>query len=141
MAHSILAAMTSSVLHLASQSVGKQPDPGVVITQALIKAASLWNLGQGQLGAIIGMSPSSVSRLNTGKLKLEPGSKPYQLATLMLRAWRSLDAIVGSSDEAARTWLTSPNKGLDGARPLDLLSTPQGLVKVCDYLDSRRGLL
>jgi putative toxin-antitoxin system antitoxin component (TIGR02293 family) len=133
--------MTSSVLDLARQSIGKQPDPGVVITQALVKAATVWGLGQGQLGAIIGMSPSSVSRLNSGKLKLEPGSKPYQLATLMLRAWRSLDAIIGSNDEAARTWLGSPNKGLDGARPQDLLATPQGLVKVCDYLDSRRGLV
>ncbi len=74
--------MTSSVLDLARQSVGKQPDPGVVITQALVKAASIWKLGQGPLGAIIGMSPSSVSRLHTGKLRLEPGSKPYQLATL-----------------------------------------------------------
>lgn len=133
--------MGSSVLDLASQSLGKQPEPGVVITQALVKAAAIWKLGQGQLGAIIGMSPSSVSRLHNGKLNLDPGSKPYQLATLMLRAWRSLDAILASNDEAARTWLTSPNKGLDGARPLDLLSTPQGLVKVCDYLDSRRGLV
>ena len=133
--------MASSVLDLARQSVGQQPDPGVVITQALVKAASLWKIGQGRLGDIIGMSPSSISRLHSGKLKLEPGTKPYQLATLTLRAWRSLDAIVGSNDEAARTWLESPNKGLDGARPLDLLATPQGLVKVCDYLDSRRGLL
>jgi putative toxin-antitoxin system antitoxin component (TIGR02293 family) len=133
--------MAPSVLNLARQSIGKQPDPGAVITQALVKAASLWKLGQGSLGAIIGLSASSVSRLYAGKLLLEPGSKPYQLATLMLRAWRSLDAIVSSNDEVARTWLSSPNRGLEGARPLDLLATPQGLVKVCDYLDSRRGLV
>jgi putative toxin-antitoxin system antitoxin component (TIGR02293 family) len=110
-----------------------------VLTAALVKAADLLQLSQGEVGQVIGVSASTVSRLKDGAAQLDPASKPFQLAALFLRAWRSLDAIVGSHDEPARTWLRSPNAGLGDAKPIDLLMRPEGLVRVCDYLDSRRG--
>ncbi len=110
-----------------------------VLTTALVKAADLLALSQGEVGQIIGVSASTISRLKDGSAHLDPASKPFQLAALFLRAWRSLDAIIGSHDAPARTWLRSANAGLDDARPVDLLMRPEGLVRVCDYLDSRRG--
>jgi uncharacterized protein (DUF2384 family) len=88
---------------------------------------------------IIGASASFISRMKDRGAVLQPGSKAFQLAALLLRAGRSLDAIAGSSDEAARKWLRLENLGLEGQRPVDLMLTPQGLVRACDYLDSRRG--
>jgi putative toxin-antitoxin system antitoxin component (TIGR02293 family) len=110
-----------------------------VLTAALVKAADLLQMSQGEVGQVIGVSASTVSRMKDGSALLDPSSKPFQLAALFLRAWRSLDAIVGSHDEPARAWLRSPNGGLGDARPIDLLMRPEGLVRVCDYLDSRRG--
>jgi putative toxin-antitoxin system antitoxin component (TIGR02293 family) len=110
-----------------------------VLTAALVKAADLLEMNQGEVGQVIGVSASTVSRMKDGSAHLDPSSKPFQLAALFLRAWRSLDAIVGSHDEPARVWLRSPNAGLGDARPIDLLMRPEGLVRVCDYLDSRRG--
>ncbi|MGZ5031907.1 MAG: antitoxin Xre/MbcA/ParS toxin-binding domain-containing protein [Usitatibacter sp.] len=112
---------------------------GQVVTRALIKAADLLRMSQGEIAQIIGVSGSTVSRMKDGSTQLDSGSKPYQLAALFLRAWRSLDSILGSRDEAARVWLRSPNASFADARPVDLLLRPEGLVRVCDYLDSRRG--
>jgi putative toxin-antitoxin system antitoxin component (TIGR02293 family) len=121
-----------------------QPDPatdGRIVTQALFRAADLMGLTQAEVAEIIGVSTSTASRLRNGQARLEAGSKPFQLAALLLRAWRSLDTIVSSSDAVAREWLRSPNAGLAEARPVDLLARPEGLARVCDYLDSRRGRL
>jgi uncharacterized protein (DUF2384 family) len=114
-------------------------DDARVLTKALVKAADLLELSQGEVGQIIGVSASTISRMKDGAANLDPASKPFQLASLFLRAWRSLDAIVGSHDAPARVWLRSANIGLGDARPIDLLMRPEGLVRVCDYLDSRRG--
>ena len=110
-----------------------------IVTGALLKAADLLDLTQAEVGEMVGVSASTVSRMKDRRAQLEAGSKPYQLATLFLRAWRSLDAIVGSNDTTARQWIRSPNAGLNEARPIDLLGRPEGLVRVCDYLDARRG--
>jgi putative toxin-antitoxin system antitoxin component (TIGR02293 family) len=110
-----------------------------VLSKALLRAADLLGLKQAEVGEIIGVSASFISRMRDQKVLLEPGSKPFQLAALMLRAWRSLDSLMGSHDDTSRRWLRIPNRGLDDALPIDLLKTPQGLVRVCDYLDSRRG--
>lgn len=125
----------------ARSVLATETDPGRVLSKALMRAAELAGLKQGEVAEIIGVSASFVSRMKDGGAALQPGSKAFQLAALLLRAWRSLDAIVGSSDEAARRWLRIENIGLEGQRPVDLMLTPYGLARVCDYLDSRRGRL
>jgi len=112
---------------------------GAIVTEALLKAAELLDLSQAEVGQIVGVSASTISRMRDGRAQLEAGTKPFQLAALFLRAWRSLDTIVGSNDSVARQWLRSPNSGLAESRPIDLLPRPEGLVRVCDYLDARRG--
>jgi uncharacterized protein (DUF2384 family) len=123
----------------AAKPVPLEATDGQVVTRATMKAAELLRLSQGELAQIIGVSGSTVSRMKDGSAQIDAGSKPYQLAALFLRAWRSLDSILGSRDEAARAWLRSPNASFAESRPVDLLMRPEGLVRVCDYLDSRRG--
>jgi uncharacterized protein (DUF2384 family) len=57
---------------------------------------------------------------------------------LFVRLFRSLDALIGSNDAAARGWLNGQNQGLVG-RPIDLIQSTEGLVRVVQYLDSARG--
>jgi uncharacterized protein (DUF2384 family) len=121
------------------QSRVGEPDQGRILSKAVVRAAKLAGLRRAEVAEIVGVSASFVSHMKDGDAVLKPGSKAFQLAALLLRAWRSLDAIVGSSDEAARKWLRLENLGMEGQRPVDLMLTPQGLVRVCDYLDSRRG--
>lgn len=49
-----------------------------------------------------------------------------------------LDSLVGE-EATARRWLSSENHTLNG-RPLELIGTTEGLVRVVQYLDASRGL-
>ncbi|HEX7019956.1 MAG TPA: antitoxin Xre-like helix-turn-helix domain-containing protein, partial [Gemmatimonadaceae bacterium] len=72
-----------------SSAVRTAPDPGAVLTKAVLRAATLLGLRQRELAAVIGSSEASVSRLQAGRT-LDPGSKEGELALLFLRAYRSL---------------------------------------------------
>jgi transcriptional regulator with XRE-family HTH domain len=113
-------------------------EAAAVLTRATVRAARFLAIAQGELAEIIGVSAATLSRLANGQKYLEPGSKPWQLAALFVRLFRSLDAIVGSDDAAARTWLRSENVALGGV-PLALIREPAGLVRTVDYLDAARA--
>jgi transcriptional regulator with XRE-family HTH domain len=113
-------------------------DPGAILARAMVRAARFLALPQAELAQVIGVSGATLSRLANGRRALEPDSKPWQLAALFVRLFRSLDAIVGSDDEAARAWLRSDNSALGGV-PLRLIREPGGLVRAVDYLDAARA--
>ena len=132
--------MTSSAATRASSSraPAHTPAPEVVLTKAVVRAAMLLGLTQRELAAILGVSEATVSRLRTDKYRLSvQRPKEWELARLFVRLFRSLDALWGH-DDVARTWLASHNLGL-AARPRDLLSSVEGLVRVVGYLDAARG--
>jgi transcriptional regulator with XRE-family HTH domain len=114
------------------------PSPGAVLSRATVRAARLLGLAQSDLADVIGVSGATLSRVANGQKQLEAGSKPWQLAALFVRLFRSLDAIVGSDDAAARAWLRGDNRALGGV-PLELIREPAGLVRAVDYLDAARA--
>jgi hypothetical protein len=115
-------------------------DAAATLSRATVRAARLLAVAQSDLAQVIGVSDATLSRLANGRKALEPGSKPWQLAALFVRLFRSLDAIVGSDDAAARAWLRSDNSALGGV-PLNLIRDPAGLVRTVDYLDAARARL
>ena len=114
------------------------PDPGRVVTKALLRAAEELGLTARALAPVIGVSEATLSRMKKDGFALAPGTKPFELAVLFLRLFRSLDAIVGGDPQAARAWLTNANEALDG-RPVDKIRTIAGLLDVIAYLDARRA--
>jgi transcriptional regulator with XRE-family HTH domain len=122
----------------ASRRTRTAPDPGVTLSRATVRAARYLDVAQSELADVIGVSAATLSRLANGRKTLEAGSKPWQLAALFVRLFRSLDAIVGSDDGAARSWLRSDNSALGGV-PLTLIHDPAGLVRTVDYLDAARA--
>lgn len=123
----------------AARKSAAAPDPGRVLTRAALRAAEILDVPQRTLAEIIGVSPSTISR--AARAPLDPASKPGQLAALWVRVFRSLDAIVGSNDAAARAWLTTANAAFGGTRPLERMRDAEGLVHVLHYLDSARARL
>ena len=115
-----------------------QPLPSGVLTQAVARAADHLSLTGRELAAVLGVSPSSLSRMSRGGRAIDPESKEGELALLFLRVFRSLDALLGGDAEKCRQWLRAYNRHLAGV-PADLLQTAQGLVHVTDYLDALRG--
>jgi uncharacterized protein (DUF2384 family) len=122
-----------------STALATAPDPAETVRKALLRASDFLALGQAVLGAVIGLSPASMSRLAKGDGRLS--GKTLELSLIFLRLFRSLDAIVGGDDRAARSWLRSPNTALDGAVPLQLIQTIPGLVDVVSYVDARRAVV
>jgi hypothetical protein len=108
-----------------------------VLARATIAASERWQLRNYQLAAILGTSEASVSRLSHGR-GLEPSSKEGELALLFLRAYRSLDALVGGDDAKARLWINAENAHVNGI-PSERMQTVEGLVDVVQYLDAMRG--
>lgn len=110
-----------------------------VVTKAVMRAADRLALPNRELAAVLGVSEATVSRMDAGTYQLDPAGKPYELAVLFLRLFRSLDAIVGGDTAAARAWLRNSNTAL-GAAPMALIASVAGLVNVVAYLDHRRAL-
>jgi hypothetical protein len=78
--------------------------------------------------------------MRAGEYLLQPRHKPFELAVLFVRLYRSLDAIVGGDDAVAGSWLKNRNAVLD-AEPLALIQTVPGLMNVIQYLDARRAVI
>ena len=114
-------------------------DPGRVLTKAALRAADILEVPQRTLAEIIGVSASTVSRAANGGAPLDPDSKSGELARLWVRVFRSLDAIVGSNDVAARAWLNGANAAFGGERPIERVRSAEGLIHVLHYLDTARG--
>lgn len=113
---------------------------GAVLTKALLRAAERLGVTGATLAAVIGLSPASLTRMKKGEFALEAGTKPFELAILFVRLFRSLDAIAGGDERIARAWLASPNTALDAA-PIDKIRTIPGLMDVIAYLDARRAVV
>jgi len=114
------------------------PEDERVLTVAVSRAADLWDLTNATLGRIIGVSSPTASRLRSGQKKLLRGTKPFELGQYFVRLFRSLDALTGSDDKSAISWLRTENKDL-GGRPIDLIETVKGLSEVSNYVDDFRA--
>lgn len=116
-----------------------KPDPGVVLGKAVTRAADRLGLSRAHLAKVIGVSPSTVTRIYDGRYLLDQGRKEWDFALLFVRVFRSLDSIVGD-EGTAQKWLRSENRPLNG-RPIELITQTEGLVRVVRYLDASRGLV
>ncbi len=122
----------------ATRTAGK-PETATVLGKAVARAAERLGITRSQLAQILGLSPPTITRLYNGEYRLDERRKEWEFALLFLRAFRSLDSIVGD-EQTARRWLNSENRGLN-ARPLELMRETEGLVRVVHYLDASRSLV
>lgn len=112
-------------------------DAPAVLTRAVLRASERLEVSKSALCEILGISPASGSRLGRGRV-IEPKSKEGELALLFVRAFRSLDSLVGGDEGAARSWFRAENYHLLGV-PAELVRKIDGLVHVVEYLDAVRG--
>lgn len=120
----------------------EQASKSAVLSKAIIRAAEQLGLSQAKLADVLGVSPATVSRLFSGTYQLSPEKgKEWELGVLVVRLFRSLDAIVGGIVKDARSWFGSRNSALGGQRPVDMIVSTEGLVHVVNYLDARRGII
>ena len=109
-----------------------------VLSKATWRAARNLGLSGSALAKVVGVSEATVSRLRRGEWEVVPDSKQGQLAALLVRLFRSLDAIVGNDSAKASAWMHSYNCALNGV-PRELIESPQGLVMTLQYVDAMRA--
>lgn len=112
------------------------PEPADVLSKAVLGAAAQLGLTQAQLGAVLGMHRTAISRLR-GK-PLDPRSKAGELAVLLIRVARGLSAMTDGNQDWIRHFMRSPNR-VTGGTPLEQIQTITGLYEVVSYIDAIRG--
>src|SRR3954468_22037860 len=85
------------------------PAAEAVATKAVLRAASRLGLSNKQLGRILGLSEATVSRMGSGAYTLSHGDKSFELALLLIRLFRALDAVTGGDEAVAAAWLRHDN--------------------------------
>ncbi len=110
----------------------------MVLAKATVRASQALALNGAALAKVLGTSEASVSRILAGERTIAPAGKEGELALLLIRVYRSLDALVGNDETLRRAWLDSHHRVLNGI-PRNLLGSVQGLVSVVGYLDSMRA--
>lgn len=118
--------------------VAMKADPGEVLAKATARASTLLGLSGAALARVLGVSEATVSRILRGEKAINPASKEGELALLLVRVYRSVDALVGTDDAKRRAWMTSHNKAL-GGQPQKLVERAAGLVATLNYLDGMRA--
>src|SRR6202011_2088440 len=99
---------------MARASIDSKPEPRRVLTGAVLRASALLEITQSSLAQILGLSPSTVSRMGNGTYTLETHKEEWEFGALFVRFFRSLDALIGSNDTTARGWLYGQNQGRVG---------------------------
>lgn len=127
-----------AVRSAARPQASRAPEPAPVLTKALLRASGLLGLSSAALARVLGVSEAGVSRLVTGARTVDPATKEGELALLLIRVYRSLDALVGTDAEQRKAWMSGFNRALNG-RPVDLIERAEGLVAVVAYLDAMRA--
>ena len=111
-----------------------------VLTKATLRSAGLLGLNNAALARVVGVSESMISRMNAGDRAFELGTKPAELAALLVRVYRSLDALVGNSERHRHLWMTSFNRAFNQS-PREAIESVDGLTRVVRYLDGARAPL
>src|SRR5688500_12174163 len=110
-------------------------DPQLVVYKAFWKAVDLLAVPQALIPVITGVSQPTLSRLKKhtreGVLR-EIHPKSYESILLVLRLFRSLDALWGGNTAHCREWLHTYNDYFL-AVPLERIQTLEGLVSVVSY--------
>lgn len=114
------------------------PDPRQVLAKATARASTGLGMSGASLARTIGLSEPTVSRILKGERPIDPATKEGELSLLLVRVYRSLDALVGTDDQKRRDWMLSQNKALGGV-PSRLIERADGLVATLDYLDGMRA--
>jgi transcriptional regulator with XRE-family HTH domain len=115
-----------------------QVDPATVLGKATARASSALGLSGKALAQVLGFSEPTISRILNNDRGINPDSKEGELSLLLVRVFRSLDALVGGDDVKRRLWISTQNTALNGV-PAELIRTAEGLVRTLAYLDGMRA--
>lgn len=118
---------------MATASENLTPSPSKVLGTATLRVAERIGLSRAELAEVVGRDRSSISRNG-----IDPDSKAGELATWLIRCYRSLAVMVDDDEASIRHWMETPNHHVGGV-PRERLKSVGGLIGVGEYLDAIRA--
>lgn len=113
-------------------------DRSMVLGKAVARSVDSLGLTGKVLAQVVGYSEPTVSRILRGERGIDPTAKEGELSLLLVRVFRSLDALVGGDEVKRKLWINTHNNALNGV-PAELIKTAEGLVRTLAYLDGMRA--
>lgn len=107
----------------------------VVLSKATLNAADYLGLSHSELGQLLGISELSVSRLAASERFIDPCSREGEVALMLIRIFRSLDALVGGDAQVRIAWMSTHNSAI-GDLPKKAIQTFSGLLQTMTYLEN-----
>lgn len=103
-------------------------------TLAVLQLAALLDLYQAELARMLELQCPDIGRLASGQQLLQPGTRAWQQAGLLLRCYQALYRVMAGNGVAMRHWLRVHVDALQGI-PHRLLVDEGRLVVVVEYLE------
>jgi hypothetical protein len=110
-----------------------------VITKATLEAAERLGLSTGDLATVLDVPEDTVSRMERLEHLVRKGTPSFQRALLLIRLFRSVNAVANGDEIMVRAWLHNANAALGGI-PAEKIVTPDGMTDVLAALESRHSL-
>lgn len=105
------------------------------LTQAVLQIVDMLDLFQAELARILHVKCGDIGELAGARCCLEPGTKAWEQARLLVRCYRALFEHLHGDGVAMRHWLRVPQPGLEDVPHL-LIVDHDGLRTVVDYLEN-----
>lgn len=115
-------------------------EAGALVSQGVLRAARDLGVTGNLLADIIGVSASSISRMRSGRHRIEHGSKSYELASLFIRVHQALSVIFRKDTEQMKGWMRTQNADLQDS-PINHVKSVTGLVELVRFTEHHRRKL
>jgi putative toxin-antitoxin system antitoxin component (TIGR02293 family) len=116
------------------------PSRGVALHQALreglphgvyTKLGEVIGLEKRALARALAIAPTTLQRrIKSGRFNLDESDRLYRLAQVFIFVLELFDG----DEEAARTWIQRPLRGLGGLKPIDMIATWAETTAVLDLI-------
>ena len=108
-------------------------DDNALVKKAVRASASKLGLKLATLSEVTGVRREVFSREQETLNR-----KQLESCLLVIRATRSLSALVGGDEDQMKHWINTPTRAFN-APPKELMKSTQGLVRTVQYLDAMRA--
>ena len=108
-----------------------------VLSEAVVRIAALWGIGDELLGEILGMPASRAAGLHAGTFRLARSDPAFQAGQYLVRLFEEPAVLIGDH-RSVGAWLQTEKMDI-GGRPIDLIRTDGGLREMLSYVERRMG--
>jgi hypothetical protein len=121
----------------AEEITKSKPVPSLVLAKATFNASAELGLKNAELGAIIGLHRTGITRLKKST-SIDPESKTGEISLTLVRIASALHAISGGDKDWIHHFMRSYNTMTSGI-PAEQMQSLTGLMTVSRYLDAIRA--